>query len=140
MKIFIVLVLTALSFNAFSAGKAKDREPASTKSIKSVTCSNAAGDGGYTVTIFNYKRATVLENNQAGAFHIANLNCGILPTRNVGGSADMIQAYVSCGGKGLGELKDKELSVVVSHGGFAGITEADLLIDGKNVADNMSCK
>lgn len=132
--------MTALSLNAFSANKEKNREPASTKKAKSVTCSNAAGDGGYTVTIFNYKRATVLENNIAGAIQVANLNCGLLPTRNTGGSADMIQAYISCDGKGLGEMKDKEFSVVVSHGGFAGITEADILIDGKSAADNIYCK
>lgn len=139
MKCFSLFIAICLSCSAFAGSKEKTREPASAKKAKSITCSNAKGDGGYTVTIFNYKRATVLENNIAGAIHVANLSCGLLPTRNVGGAADMIQAFISCSGKGLND-KDKDYSIVVSHGGFAGLTEADLSIDSKLEAEDILCQ
>lgn len=143
MKLLSLVCVCVLSFQVFAADKEKKREPtAATKKAKSVTCSNAQGDGGFTVTIYNYKRATVLENNIVGAMHVANLSaCKQVPVKNIPGSADMIHTFFECSAEaGLDNNKDKKYSLSVSRGGFAGLVEADLLIDGSIVAEDMICR
>lgn len=144
MKILSLVCICLLSLNGFAAEKTKPRDPASRKkTVKSITCSNAGGDGGYSITIYSGKdqRATVLENNIAGAFVAANLNCEFLPQTTGPVGNDMIQTFMKCTGKGIaGEHKDKDFRVVLSRGGFAGITEADMNVDGVEILNDVICK
>ncbi|MBC7464742.1 MAG: hypothetical protein H7256_02015 [Bdellovibrio sp.] len=140
MKLVSLLCVCLLSSQVFASDKSKEktvREPAArTKKAKALTCSNAAGDGGYTITIFDYKRATILENNIAGAKIAANLSCGLLPIKNPIGSsgADMIHTFLSC------SSEDNSYKVTVNNGGFAGLVEADLTVPGSAMIEDILCK
>lgn len=136
----LMLAVCSLTIFNFAEAKEKAREPASrTKKVRPpLVCSNAMGDGGFTVTIYNGNRASIMENNIAGATHVANIKCST--SRDSKPAApDALYTLANCSGKGLND-SPKQYSITVSAGGFAGFTDADLTIDGEEVAMNMPCK
>jgi hypothetical protein len=80
-------------------------------------------DGGYIVKVSkDISRATVFENTIAGPQRLADLTCRRLPAMPPRG-ADIPVAWLQCT---VPNLADAGYEVVVSSGGFAGLTTATL--------------
>lgn len=134
------VVLVGLQSFAASRDKSRDVASQRTKSRPPLICSNAAGDGGYTIVIYNSSRASIMQNSIAGALHVANLKCEKSTEKPSG--ADMIRVALTCSGQGLkgSPTENQKYDISVSTGGFAGITDADLAVDGQQVVDGALCR
>jgi hypothetical protein len=130
MKNIMLVIAAVFSLGAFAAD---------TKESKStLTCSNMAGDGGYAV-IFKSggKKASLIENNIAGAIVRANLTCKSVKSPHVG--ADTMDVVARCTGKGT---DGEKYEVTLSAGGFWFHQDVDIFVNGKPVAmgQDILCK
>jgi len=133
-------VLFSLQSFALSRDKSRDIASQRAKTRPPLICSNAAGDGGYTIVVYNNSRASVMQNSIAGALHVANIKCEKNTEKPSG--ADMIRVALSCSGQGLKgtPTENQKFDIVISTGGFVGITDADLVVDGQQVVDGALCR
>lgn len=130
MKNIMLVVVAAFSLGAFAAD--------SKESKSTLTCSNMGGDGGFAVIFKNGgKKASVIENNIAGAIVRANVSCKAVKAPHMG--ADTMNVVARCTGNGTnGDKYEVELSA----GGFWFHQDVDISINGKPIPEgqNILCK